>query len=449
MIDQRKLCDRLADVIRPASSPDSVITSLLEMVGDARIVMIGEASHGTDEFYRWRAEITKHLIEQCGFVGVCAEADWPDAWRVNRFVRGFNDDHNSAEALAGFKRFPNWMWRNTVVLDFVDWLRRRNDSIRGAKRKAGFYGIDLYSMYQSARAVLEYLDKVDHAASSRARFRYSCFDQFGEDPQAYGYAASFNLEKSCEDEVVAALKDLRERSGKYKNLDGRVAEDQYFYAEQNARLVANAEHYYRTMFEGNVPSWNLRDQHMADTLDALMNYLDAFGASPAKLVVWAHNSHLGDASATEMGERGEWNVGQLVRQRWGKKACNIGFSTNSGTVTAAHEWDGLAETMRVRPGLPGSWEDTFHNVEIPNFLLRMKDFRATDSLNDLRQPRLQRAIGVIYRPQAERLSHYFEARLAEQFDAIIHLDQTSALVPLDRRPQAEAPALEETFPTGL
>ena len=450
-----ELSDRLARVSVPLEAPADTFGPLLDLVGGARIVMIGEASHGTHEFYQYRAEITRRLIIDKGFTAVAAEADWPDAWRVNRFVRGFSDDANAAEALAGFKRFPQWMWRNTVVLDFINWLRERNDHLPVNQHACGFYGIDLYSMNRSITSVLQYLDKVDHAAATRARYRYSCFEEFGEDPQAYGYAASYDLERSCEDEVIAQLVDLRRQAAEYVKRDGRVAEDEYFYAEQNARLVANAERYYRSMFAGHIDSWNLRDQHMADTIDALIGYLDRH-VGRTRVVVWAHNSHLGDASATEMGERGEWNVGQLVRQRWGRdqagstgspQAVNIGFSTYTGTVTAASNWDGPAETQRVRPGLPGSYEALFHEVGSANMLLRMKD--AGDLLPLLREPRLQRAIGVIYRPQTERISHYFHALLADQFDAMIHLDQTRALEPLDREAEKQAPALEETYPTGL
>ena len=445
------LADRLPAVIRPLQSAADVIEPVLDMVGDARIVMIGEASHGTHEFYDYRAEITKRLISDRGFTAVAMEADWPDAWRVNRFVRGFNDDSNAAEALAGFKRFPQWMWRNTVVLNFINWLREHNLSLRSEASRAGFYGIDLYSMGSSMRAVLEYLDKNDPEAAKRARYRYSCLEDFGEDPQAYGYAASYDLGKSCEDEVIQQLVELRGKATEYAKRDGRVAQDEFFYAEQNARLVKNAERYYRTMFEGSVPSWNLRDEHMAGTIDSLVKYLDRHspGGQKTKVVVWAHNSHLGDASATEMGEKGEWNVGQLVRERWGDDgaACNIGFSTYSGTVTAADNWDEPAETKRVNPGLRGSYEELFHEVGVPNFLLRMQD--AGDLRPQLRNPRLQRAIGVIYRPRTERISHYFHTRLADQFDAMIHLDETSALIPLDRQGETAPKVEEETYPFGV
>jgi erythromycin esterase-like protein len=369
---------------------------------------------------------------------------------VNRFVRGFNDDSNAAEALAGFKRFPQCMWRNTVVLNFVNWLRSHNVVLGNESSRAGFYGIDLYSLGSSMRAVLDYLDKTDSDAAKRARYRYSCLEDFHEDPQAYGYAASFDLGKSCEDQVIQQLIELRGQAADYAKRDGRVAQDEYFYAEQNARLVKNAERYYRTMFEGSVPSWNLRDEHMADTIDALIHYLDRHATASgqkAKIVVWAHNSHLGDASATEMSERGEWNVGQLVSERWGDEGCSIGFSTYTGTVTAADNWDEPAQTMRVKPGMTGSFEELFHDVGAANFLLRMRD--AGELRPQLRDPRPQRAIGVIYRPRTERLSHYFHACLAEQFDAMIHLDETTALAPLDRQGQTAAKIEEETYPFGV
>ena len=271
LLSRTNLADRLHDVIRPLRSPEDAIEPLLDMIGDARVVLIGEASHGTHEFYDYRAEITKRLVTDRGFTAVCAEADWPDAWRVNRFVRGFDDDANAAEALAGFKRFPQWMWRNTVVLNFVNWLRAHNFSLRNESSRAGFYGIDLYSLGSSMRAVLEYLDKNDPEAAKRARYRYSCLEDFGEDPQAYGYAASYDLGKSCEQEVIQQLVDLRGKAADYAKRDGRVAQDEYFYAEQNARLVKNAERYYRAMFEGSVPSCNLRDEQMSDTSDALIH----------------------------------------------------------------------------------------------------------------------------------------------------------------------------------
>jgi erythromycin esterase-like protein len=419
---------------------------LINLIGGARFCLLGEATHGTHEFYRERAEITKRLIKEKGFTAVAVEADWPDAFRVNRYVRGRSDDRSADEALSGFKRFPTWMWRNTVILDFVEWLREYNSSLHTEAVKVGFYGLDLYSLYTSIEAVLGYLNEVDPAAATRARYRYSCFEHFSEDTQAYGYAASFGLSESCERDVVAQLVELRRQAADYASRDGRVAQDEFFFAEQNARLVLNAERYYRSMFRGRVESWNLRDRHMAETLDALVKHLNA-QRQTAKIVVWEHNSHLGDARATYMADYGELNVGQLVRERYGSEAMLVGFTTHHGTVTAASEWDGDAERKRVRPALEGSYEEIFHYSDSPNFLLPLREMGSEASA--FRDSRLERAIGVIYLPQTERQSHYFEARLSDQFDVVIHFDETSALEPLERHALWETGEPPETFPTGI
>ena len=419
---------------------------LIKLIHEARFCLLGEATHGTLEFYRERAEITKRLIKEKGFTAVAVEADWPDAFRVNRYVRGLSDDRNADEALGGFKRFPTWMWRNTVVLDFVEWLREYNSSLPQDAAKVGFYGLDLYSLYTSIDAVLNYLKNVDPAAAERARYRYSCFEHFAEDTQAYGYAANFGITESCEREVIAQLVELRRHAADYASRDGRVAQDEFFFAEQNARLVLNAERYYRTMFRGRVASWNLRDRHMADTLDALIGHLQSTGQQ-AKVAVWEHNSHLGDARATYMAEYGELNVGQLVRERYGAESVLVGFTTYEGMVTAASNWDGPAERKRVRPALANSYEALFHETTVPKFLLALRDRRQVSTA--LHGPKLERAIGVIYLPQTERQSHYFEARLSDQFDAVIHFDETRALEPLERYALWESGEPAETFPSGL
>src|SRR5438477_1698397 len=293
--------------------------SLVGMAGEAQCVLIGEASHGTHEFYAIRAALTRRLIEEKGFRAVALEADWPDSFRVHRFVSGRSDDTRASEALSDFRRFPRWMWRNTVVVDFVEWLRTHNDTLLPAGRKAGFYGLDLYSLHASMKAAIQYLERVDPEAARRARARYACFDHFGPDPQIYGFIAATDRSKSCRDEVVSQLVELRRRVTEYARRDGRIAEDELFYAEQNARLVKNAEEYYRSIFFEDLSSWNLRDGHMVETLDALVAHLNRQGGQ-AKVVVWAHNSHLGDARATEMGQRGELNVGQLVRQKYRQEA---------------------------------------------------------------------------------------------------------------------------------
>lgn len=420
---------------------------LMELVGDARLVLLGEASHGTHEFYRARAEITRRLITEKGFTAVAVEADWPDAYRVNRYVRGAGADGSPEEALGGFKRFPQWMWRNTDVVELVAWLRAHNDALPDGAPRVGFYGVDLYSMFGSIQAVIQYLEGVDPEAAHRARQRYGCFHRVtGEDPQAYGYAAELGITDACVDEAVHQLRELREQAARLAGEDGGVAEDEHFYAEQNARLVKNAEEYYRSMFAARVSSWNLRDCHMADTLDALMRHFEGKGIAP-KVVVWEHNSHLGDASATQMGEEGEWNVGQLVRERHGDDARLIGFSTYTGTVTAASAWDGPAERKCVRPGMEGSFELLLHEVGVPDFYLPLRD--GGPAAEGLREPRLERAIGVIYKPETERWSHYFHARLADQFDAVIHYDHTRALHPLERTAQWESAEPPETYPSGV
>lgn len=436
----------VADAATPLPGGRDDFEPLLERIGDAPLVLIGEASHGTHEFYRIRAEITKRLIVERGFMAVAVEADWPDAYRVNRYVRGESDDENATEALNGFVRFPQWMWRNADVLDFTGWLRALNESRPATEQRVGFYGLDLYSLHASIDAVLRYLRAVDPEAAEEARERYACFDQFGSDPQSYGYATAAGLTPSCASEVIAQLVELRRAAGAYVRRDGRLAANEAFVAEQNARVVANAEQYYRAMFGSRVSSWNLRDQHMADTLDALVGFLRLRVRTP-KIVVWAHNSHVGDARATELGRSGELNLGQLARVRYGHDAVLIGFSTYDGTVTAAADWDAPAERKIVRPGLPDSYEATFHDTEIPNFLLlpaRSEKLRAT-----LDHARLQRAIGVIYRPLSERQSHYFHTHLPRQFDAVLHYDRTRAVEPLERTAVWEHGEVPETYPTAL
>ena len=440
----------LRDVVRqqaiPLAGEIDDYDPLLEMIGAARLVLIGEASHGTHEFYRERAQITKRLIEEKGFTAVAVEADWPDAYRVNQYVRGTSSDEDAVQALTGFKRFPSWMWRNADVLDFVGWLRAHNDRLPADAPRVGFYGLDLYSLHSSIEAVVNYLDRMDPDAAQRARARYACFDHFGKDEQAYGYATGLGMAESCEDEVVDQLLEVHRRAAEFARLDGRIALDDYFYAWQNAKLVRNAERYYRSMFRGRVSSWNLRDSHMAETLDSLLQFLNAQHPQ-TRIVVWAHNSHLGDASATAMGEEGEWNVGQLVRQGYRQEAVLVGLTTHGGTVTAASEWDGPAERKVVRPALADSYESLFHSIELPRFMLTFRNNGSAAAA--LREPMLERAIGVIYRPETERYSHYFHARLSEQFDAVIHFDETRAVEPLERNSDWDAGEVPETFPTGI
>jgi erythromycin esterase-like protein len=418
---------------------------LLDELGSASVVLLGEATHGTHEFYRERATITQRLIAEKGFGGVAIEADWPDAYRVNRFVRGAGGDEEATDALSDFKRFPSWMWRNADVLDFVGWLRAHNET-QPAERRAGFYGLDLYSLHASMRAVIGVLSKIDPDAARQARVRYACFDRYGDDVQAYAHATRYALSASCEREVITQLVELRRRAAEYAARDGRLAPDDLFFAEQNARVVLGAEAYYRTMFEGHVESWNLRDRHMADTLDRLARFLSR-PHHPARIVVWAHNSHVGDARATQMGARGELNLGRLAAEQWRSAAVSIGFTTYDGTVTAATEWDGPAHRRHVRPALPESYEYLFHETRLGQFLLPLR--RPVDLASALADRRLERAIGVLYLPETERRSHYFHARLSDQFDYVIHFDRTRAVEPLERTSLWDAGELAETYPSGL
>jgi erythromycin esterase-like protein/predicted phosphoribosyltransferase len=446
----QRAADAVADaaIDSPGGMPPHEV--LDELIGDARVVLIGESSHGTHEFYEARAEITKWLIEHKGFNAIAAEADWPDAYRVNRYVRWLSDDSTPEEALRGFERFPAWMWRNTVVRDFVGWLRWHNGRCAAdGRRQTGFYGLDLYSLHRSMQEVVAYLDTVDPKAAARARHRYACFDHStGDDGQAYGYAAAFGAGASCERQAVEQLVEMQRDAVAYLANDGRLAEDELFYAQQNATTVRDAEAYYRGMFGGRVTSWNMRDEHMAQTLGALLAHLDRHaGAEPARIVVWAHNSHVGDARATEVSADGQLTIGQLAREQYGEQCRLIGFSTFAGTVTAAGDWGGIAERKVVRPALPGSIEELLHETGKPAFLVPMHD--GSPAARALEVVRLGRAIGVIYLPRTERQSHYFHVRPSDQFDAMIHIDQTRALEPLEPNSVWIAGENPETYPSGL
>lgn len=431
---------------RPLTGAADDYDDLLDWIGDASIVLLGEASHGTHEFYQQRARITRRLIEEKDFNAVAAEADWPDAYRVNRFVRGEPGDIDSVDALAGFARFPAWMWRNADMLDFTGWLRDHNDQEYSLDRQAGFYGLDLYSLHKSMDEVIAYLDRTDPKESAKAKILYSCIDRFGRDPQNYGLLAGTGVNEPCRAEVIRTLTDLSAKQAEYLARNGRAAADEFFFAEQNARLVKNAEEYYRNMFRSYVSTWNLRDQHMVETLVALMAHLQSHQGH-AKVVVWAHNSHVGDARATTMVWRGEHNIGQLVREAFPGQSKTIGFTTYTGTVTAASGWHLPAERKPVVPGLDGSYEHLFHQVGIPGFWLDLTGRNA--AVETLRVQRLERAIGVVYLPQSERRSHYFDACLPRQFDAVIHFDHTRAVEPLERTAGWKTDEAPETFPVGL
>jgi erythromycin esterase-like protein len=419
----------LRRIVQPLNGTSGEWDSLMGLIGDARIVMLGESTHGTHEFYSARAAITKRLILDRGFHAVVIEADWPDALRIDGYVRSTTSDNDTAdEALATFERFPRWMWRNVEILALVNWMRSHNRSLLVDQPRVGFYGMDLYSLTRSQEEVIAYLDRVDPEAADRARYRYACFDHFGEDPQSYGYAAAFGLEPSCEQEVVQQLAELQRRAVEIAVPAGDPAADEFFAAEQNARLIRNAEQYYRAMFAGRVSSWNVRDQHMADTLDALSRHLQRQGVEAPRMVVWAHNSHIGDARATAVASQGEWNVGQLMRQRHGSAVRLIGFTTYSGSVMAASSWGAQGQTQELRPALEDSYEALFHQLDLPAFLLPVRGHG--EAFEALPEQALERAVGVVYLPRTERVSHYFHANLAQQFDAVVHFDQSRALEPL-------------------
>lgn len=413
---------------------EATLEALLKRIGDARIVLIGEASHGTSEFYRLRARITQRLIAEKGFTIVAAEADWPDAARVDHYVR-----HREAppSEWVAFARFPTWMWRNVEVRDFVDWLHEHNKSLPMPQR-AGFYGLDLYSLYSSARAVIDYLEDVDPDLAAVARWRYGCLSPWEADPAAYGYAALTGKFQGCEHDVARMLAELHARRQDYAHKDG----SRFLDAAQNAALVANAERYYRIMYYGSRASWNLRDTHMFETLHRV---LEEHG-NESKAVVWAHNSHVGDASATEMSLRGEYNIGQLCRQAFGEHAYHIGFGTDHGTVAAASNWEEPMQIMAVRPAHPQSYERLFHLTEQPGLVLPLRHNQNLELVSELAERRLERAIGVIYRPETELASHYFEADLPRQFDEYLWIDESSAVTPLTT---AELGGVPDTYPFGV
>ncbi len=438
MIDvfaDQDVCRLIAEAAEPLPDlGDPGVGASFDRFASARVVLLGEASHGTSEFYRARAAISKRLIEEHGFNIVAVEADWPDAATLDRYVR-----HRPARdgEEAAFERFPLWMWRNTDVDAFVRWLKHHNEGLP-AEAMTGFYGLDLYNLSGSMRAVIDYLEDVDPETATVARKRYACLSPFSRDPAQYGAVSLSQGYARCEAPVLDMLRELQERRAELAAQDG----DEFLDAAANARLVKNAEAYYRAMFHGSAESWNLRDTHMFETLCQL---LEARGPD-AKAIVWAHNSHIGNAAATAMGWRqGELNIGQLCRERFGGDAALIGFGTHAGTVACASDWDDPVEVKAVRPSMAGSHEALFHAAGLEHHLLDLRG--ASEAVRHaLNEPRLERYIGVIYRPETERWSHYAEARLADQYDAFVWFDETQAVTPL---PGEQRPGAEETYPFGL
>jgi erythromycin esterase-like protein len=444
--------DDLLEVVRVAArtlAGVNDVQAIVDLVGEARVVLLGEATHGTHEFYRLRTEITKRLVHDRGFDAVAAEADWPDALRVSRYVQGGTDDASATEALRAFERFPRWVWRNAEAVELVEWLRAYNDTIPDAAARVGFFGLDLYSARASMQSVVRCLDRIDPAAAQRARLRYACFDSFGDDPQHYGYATSLGLSGDGETEVLRQLSaqcaDLESRLHR----DGVASGDELFYAQQNARVVRNAQSYYRTLYQARTDSWNERDTHMADTLDALQAHLGRRRGARGKVVVWAHNSHVGDARATIWSERGQLNLGQVLRQRvhLAGETFLLGFTTHAGTVAAASDWDAPVQPMLLRPSRHASIERVLHESGLGLFLLPLRGDRRLHAV--MPGGRLERAVGLIYRPDTELISHYFRVMLTRQFDAIVHVDRSRAVRPLDAPEDWAAGGEGETLPTGL
>jgi erythromycin esterase len=434
--------DALAYGVRRIAQPlDNVddLDPLIERVGDARYVLLGEASHGTSEFYTWRAEISKRLVLEKGFSFIAVEGDWPDCYRVNRYVRGFEDSGESAEAvLHAFERWPTWMWANREVVDLVAWLRLHNDRAH-PERRVGFYGLDVYSLWDSMRAVVEYLEGIDPALARAARRAYSCFDPYHDDPQDYARATAI-VPTSCEAEAVAVLRELRERAPEYRG-DGR---ESYFDAEQNALVARNAELYYRIMVRGGPSSWNVRDTHMVETLERLMTHHGA----QARAIVWEHNTHVGDARYTDMATHGMVNVGQLVRDRHDDAGVVIvGFGTHQGTVIAADEWGAPMERMRVPAARPGSWEDICHRENEDDKLMIFSD-EPDGGVPGLERPRDHRAIGVVYEPRNERWGNYVPSILPRWYDAFLYVDATRGVDPL-HMPVRVGEEPPETYPSGM
>ena len=437
-IDEAAIAPLLRQYAEPLPDLEAkAFGEMFDRYADARVVMIGEASHGTCDFYRARAAITQRLIEQHGFNIVAVEADWPDAGHVDRYVRGLVP---SAWKRHIFSRFPTWMWRNTDVRAFAHWLHRYNHQ-QAPESRVEFRGLDVYSLRNSIHEVLSYLERTDPHLAHEARRRYGCLTPWQDDPALYGHFVERNGLMPCEQAVVDQLNVMLA-----EQLAGLVQSDEAFFnAAQNARVVRAAEQYYRAIYRGSTASWNLRDRHMFDTLQALLEHR----GPKAKAVVWAHNSHIGNAAATEMGWKGQFNIGQLCRNAYGRHVVLIGMSTDRGQVAAADDWDGEMHIKDIRPSRPDSWEHQFLKAGVPASLTDWRDPQRKDLLRALSKPLLERAIGVIYRPDSERSSHYFEAVLAEQFDAMVWIEQTRAVTALALPKSQELEPEDDTFPFGV
>ena len=429
---------------------DKDLDPLLERIGNCRYILLGEASHGTSEFYIWRAEITKRLITEKGFSFIAVEGDWPDCYRVNSYVKGMANSGSSAyKVLHAFNRWPTWMWANREMVDLIEWLTSYN-RVQKDDGKVGFYGLDVYSLWESLDSVMQYLGKNYPDAMKRAIEAYRCFEPYGKDVEGYARATAF-IPESCEDEVTEMLIELRHKAS--EEGDGRLKEEEdngreaYFNAEQNAIVAKNAELYYRTMMHGGAASWNVRDHHMMNTLERLMK----FHENDAKSIVWAHNTHVGDARATDMARAKMVNLGQLAREQAGREnVVLVGFGTYKGNVIAAKEWGEQMERMPVPPAVDGSWDNFLHSLDDNVGWNKLLTFDDIDKKKDssLLESKGQRAIGVVYNPSYERYGNYVETILPIRYDAFLFIDETHALHPL-HMPISMDEELPETFPTGL
>jgi len=438
----QSLAAELRRTARPLTGP-SDLNPLLDRIGDARYVLLGEASHGTSDYYTWRAELSKRLIREKGFSFIAVEGDWPDCYRVNRYVKGYADSgRNAFEVLHAFDRWPTWMWANREIVELTEWVRRYNDQRRFPDdRKIGFYGLDVYSLWDSMRAVVDYLDRIDPQLAASAKRAYRCFEPYGEDEQEYA-RATYLVPTSCEAEAITVLRTLRERAPEHAQDGG----ESYFNAEQNALVARNAELYYRTMVRGGPQSWNVRDHHMVDTLDRLMAYHQQFNPE-AKAIVWEHNTHIGDARFTNMANAGMVNVGQLVRQgHEDDGVVLVGFGSHRGTVIAGNEWGAPMQRMMVPEARARSWEAVMHDAVPDATSLLVFDGSSDGGIGALDEPISHRAIGVVYDPGGERWGNYVPTIIPRRYDAFIFIDETHALSPLHLA--VKVGEIPETFPSG-
>jgi erythromycin esterase len=435
MAGERELIEAVKRIEKPLRG-DEDLDPLLERIGDARVVLLGEASHGTHQYYAWRDRISRRLIEEKGFGFIAVEGDWPDCYLLNRWVKGVDGGGGAREMLHAFERWPTWMWANHEVAELAEWLRRHNEG-RPEDGRVGFYGLDVYSLWDSMDVVTRYLEKVDPEAAKRARGAYGCFDPYGEDVQDYAMATAL-VPTSCEEEVVRILSDLRAKGPDY-HAEGREA---YFNAEQNALVARNAERYYRAMIRGGAQSWNVRDRHMIETLERLLRH----HGPDAKAIVWEHNTHVGDARATDMARAGMVNVGSLARERWGGDVVIAGFSSHRGSVIAGSEWGAPMQRMTVPEAREGSWEHVFHQAGAHDRLVMMDDL---DDVEAAQPARGHRAIGVVYHPEREATGNYVPSVLPFRYDAMLYIDHSHALRPLKMDARLDSHEPPETYPSGM